>query len=97
MRGHSKRSWPRFIYPMTEQTIDGRDLLIRLDTKMDALQASFTEMKAAVNSKAEAERVKDLETRVEKLDERQREGSKKLYMICGGITALELILKVLAK
>ncbi len=82
-----------------EQTtaIEERDLLIRLDTKMDALQASFTEMKASVNSKAEAERVKELETKVEKIDERQRESSKKLYMICGGIAALELLLKTLSK
>ncbi len=68
------------------QPMDDHDLLVRLDAKLDVLSASFGEMKSSVSGKADAQRV-------DKLEIRQEATERKMYMIVGGLAALEFALK----
>jgi hypothetical protein len=61
------------------------DLLVRLDTKLDALSLSFAEVKIAVAAKADASRVEKLEASVEVL-------KTKAYGAAGALAALQFVL-----
>lgn len=72
---------------MPAQQMNDHDLLVRLDTKLDALTGTIGEMKTALPLKADAGRVDKLEARVERSD-------RKLYTIAGGLAAAELFLRL---
>lgn len=64
------------------------DLLVRLDTKLDALTASFQEVKTALASKADASRVEKLENVVEGI-------RSKVYTAAGGLAVLQFVIHLL--
>jgi hypothetical protein len=72
----------------TETTREERDLLIRVETKLDLLTTTVSEIKAAVGEKADAHRVGKLEDRLEKTE-------RKVYAMCGGLAVVEVLLKML--
>jgi len=74
---------------MTQQ-FDDHSLLVRLDTKLDLLSASFGEIKMAVQQKAENERVDKLESRLETTE-------KRVYMMLGGLAVVEFAFKALGR
>lgn len=69
----------------TTQASD-RELLVRIDERVAALQAVVLELKKDVKEKADATRLTKLESRVTKND-------RKLSYICGGFVVLEALLK----
>ena len=58
------------------------DLLVRLDTKLDALSIQFSEARTALALKADL-------TRVEKLENCLDDVRKKTYTAMGGLTVLQ--------
>jgi hypothetical protein len=72
------------------QVNNDHDLLVRVDTKLDMLAGSFSEVKNSVNTKAE-------NTRVDKLENRMELTERKVYMATGGIVVLQVLLSVLPK
>jgi hypothetical protein len=79
------------------QGMDDHDLLVRLDTKLDALTAAFQELKTTVNSKADSSRVARLEERADNQDKRLDGHDKKLAMFAGGWLVFEALAKILWK
>jgi uncharacterized protein YeeX (DUF496 family) len=65
------------------------DLLIILNQKMDGVTSSIGELKTSVDKKADANRVSDLEVKV---DDQQ----KKVYMLVGLLSAIDLGVSVFA-
>lgn len=79
------------------QGMDDHDLLVRLDTKLDALSLSFQELKATVNSKADISRVDRLEERSDLQDRRLDAHDRKLAMFAGGCLVFEVVSRFLFK
>lgn len=69
--------------PPSTTTTNDHDLLVRLDTKLDALSASFAEVKIAVAGKADSVRVEKLELAMDSV-------KGKLYTIGGSLGAMQL-------
>ena len=77
---------------MPNDGMQDRDLLIRLDEKLDGLFATITELKHELTQKAGTERVSFLESRVEDLESRVNILDKMVYMALGGIAILQCAL-----
>lgn len=74
--------------------LNDHDLLVRIDARTEALQEHVSEMKETLTTKADADRVARLEGRMDKSDDNQKQADKKLNYICGGLIALQALLKV---
>ena len=86
------------------QSFDDHEMLIRLDTKLDALKESVAEVKEslsevnqAVATKADVTAVDKLEQRIDKLEEAQEKDRQKLWMILGGLGMGQFVLTRLLK
>ncbi len=81
--------------PKMPQAMNDHDLLVRLDTKLDALTAGFQDLKLTVNSKADSTRVDRLESRADGQDKRLDGHDKKLAMFAGGLIVFEFVARFL--
>lgn len=66
------------------------DLLVRLDTKLDALSAAFAKVETAVANKADTSRVEKLENQVDGM-------RSKIYSATGGLAVLQCVIHFLWK
>lgn len=75
-----------------QDTLDTRDhdLLVRLDTKLDALSALFTEVRMSVSAKAESSRVDAIEKLVNAIN-------NKIYSAMGGLAVLQVCIHLFWK
>lgn len=75
-------------------------LLVRLETKMDALQESFREFKTeafAEFKKTTHESIEKVEKRVAKVEAGSSKVSNKVWMIMGGIAVAQFVVILAAK
>lgn len=70
---------------MGHLNIDDHDLLVRLDEKMDSVQAAVAELKKSTDDK------------VDKIDGRLDETRKRVWMIMGGCLVAEFVIGLLLK